>query len=67
MRPVNWRLLTHIAGSAPWTLGGWPISMIVVWMKPSRMHVAAHAAHRDAVADREGRAAQDDEVAGDRR
>ena len=37
MRPVNCRLLTHMAGSEPWTDGGWPISMMVVWMKPSRI------------------------------
>ncbi len=35
MRPVNWRLRTHIAGSAFCTLGGCPISMIVVCMNPS--------------------------------
>ena len=28
--PVNWRPATQIAGSALWTAGGWPISMIVV-------------------------------------
>ena len=39
--------------------------MIVVWMNPKRDHVAAHAAHRDPVADVEGLAAEDHEVAGD--
>ena len=35
IRPVYCLARTHMAGSALCTIGGWPISMIVVWMKLS--------------------------------
>ena len=66
MRPVNCRLWTHMSGLAPWTLGGWPISMIVVWLKPSRSTSPRTPPIEIRSPDIEGRSAQDDEIARDR-